>query len=78
MKSRPDLDFSYFNNYVDCIKIKLTSKIRNVKIDKCTELLGVIHTYICQPLTLPTMGGRKYFIKFIDDHSRYGFVELIC
>ena len=23
------------------------------------------------------MGGHKYFIMFIDDHSSYGFVELI-
>ena len=36
----------------------------------------VIHTYICGPFT-PTVGGYKYFITFIDDYSRYGFVELI-
>ena len=27
--------------------------------------------------TPPAIGGHKYFITFIDDHSRYGFVELI-
>ena len=49
-----DLDFSYFDICVDCIKGKLTAKIRNVKADRCTELLRVIHIDICghSPLLL--------------------------
>ena len=47
-------------------------------VDRCTELLGVIHTNICGSFTPPTMGGHKYFIIFIDDYSHYGFFELIC
>ena len=35
----PDLDFSDFDTCVDCIKGKLIAKVRNAKIDKCTELL---------------------------------------
>ena len=31
-----DLDFSYFDTYIDCIKGKLTAKVRNAKIDRCT------------------------------------------
>ena len=72
-----DLNFSNFDTYVDCIKGKLTTKIRNDKADRCTELLKVIHTGICMSFTPSTMGGHKYFITFIDDHSRYGFIELI-
>ena len=72
-----DLDFSYFDTCVDCIKGKLIAKVRNSKIDRCTELFGVIHTNICGPFTPPTMGSYKYFITFIDDYSCYGFVELI-
>ena len=72
-----DLDFSDFDTCVNCIKGKLTSKIRNAKVDRCTELLGVIHTNICGSFTLSPMGGHKYFITFIDDYSCYGFVELI-
>ena len=40
----PDLDLSYFDTYVDCIKGKLTVEISNAKVDRCTELLGIIHT----------------------------------
>ena len=74
----PYLDFSYFDTYVECIKGKRTAKAKNVKIDRCTELLGVIHTDICGSFTYLAMGGHKYFITFIDDYSRYGFVESIC
>ena len=70
-----DIDFSYFDTCVDCIKGKLTVKVRNAKIDRCTELLGVIHTDICGPFTPPAMGGYKYFITFIDDYSHYGFFQ---
>ena len=73
----PDLDFSDFDTYVDCIKGKLIAKVRNAKIDRCIELLGVIYIDICGSFTPPAMGGHKYFITFIDDYSRNGFVELI-
>ena len=36
-----DLDLSDFDTCVDCIKGKLTTKVRNAKIDRCTELLGL-------------------------------------
>ena len=31
----PDLDFSDFDICVDCIKGKLTSKVKNTKVDRC-------------------------------------------
>ena len=74
----PNLDLSYFDTCVDCIKGKLTAKIRNAKVDRCIELLEVIHKDICRPFTPPVMGDHKYFITFIDDYSHYGFVKLIC
>ena len=73
----PNLDFLDFDTCVDYIKGKLIAKVRNAKIDRCTELLGVIHTDFCGSFTPISIGGYKYFITFIDDYSRYGFVELI-
>ena len=72
-----DLNFSDFDTCVDCIKGKLTAKIRNAKANRCIEFLEVIHTNIYDPFIAPTMGDHKYLITFIDDYSRYGFVELI-
>ena len=55
----------------------MSSKVRNAKIDRCIDLLVVILTNICGLFTPPTMGGHNYFIMFIDEYSRYGFVEFI-
>ena len=40
------------------------------------ELLELIHTNINGPLS-PNLCGKKFFVTFIDDHSRYGCVYLI-
>ena len=71
------LDFLDFDTCVDYIKGNLTAKVKNVKIDRCIKLFGVIHTNIYGPFTPPAMGGHKYFITFIDDYSCYDFFELI-
>ena len=57
----PDIDFSNFDTCVDCIKGKLTAKVRNAKIHNYTKLIGVIHIDICGPFTPLAMGGHKYF-----------------
>ena len=72
-----NLEFFDFNTCVDYIKGKMTTKTRNTNINRCTDMLDLIHTDICEPFTLSAMGGFKYFITFIDDFSRYGHVELI-
>ncbi|KAJ9697292.1 hypothetical protein PVL29_009194 [Vitis rotundifolia] len=72
-----NLDFSDFETCVVCLKGKMTAKTRKEKVDKCGSTLNLIHTDICGPLTPTALGGYKYFITFIDDFSRYGYVELI-
>ncbi|RVW41008.1 Retrovirus-related Pol polyprotein from transposon TNT 1-94 [Vitis vinifera] len=72
-----DLDFSDFETCVVYLKGKMIAKTINEKIDRCEDTLDLIHTDICGPLTPTALGGYKYFITFIDDFSRYGYVELI-
>ena len=36
-----------------------------------------MHTNECGPFDVPSKGGYLYFITFIDDYSRYGFVYLM-
>lgn len=33
-------------------------------------VLGLIHSYICGPMSTRALSGGKYFVTFIDDHSR--------
>ncbi|GKE71966.1 retrovirus-related pol polyprotein from transposon TNT 1-94 [Tanacetum coccineum] len=37
----------------------------------------MIHTEICDLKSLPTKGGNKYFITFIDDCTKYCYVHLL-
>ncbi|KAL0445874.1 UNVERIFIED_CONTAM: hypothetical protein Slati_1715300 [Sesamum latifolium] len=36
-----------------------------------SSLLDLVHTNVCEPLSIPTRGEFSYFITFTDDHSRY-------
>ena len=39
--------------------------------------LEIIHIDLCGPFDVPSFGGEKYFITFINDFSRYGYVYLL-
>ena len=71
-----NLDFTDFHVCVDCIKGKQTKHTKKGVI-RSNELLEIIHTDICGPLSVPCFIGEKYFITFIDDLSRYGYVYLM-
>ena len=46
-------------------------------IDQNTEHLGLIRSDLCDLKFMPTRGGKKYFITFIDDCTRYCYVYLL-
>jgi hypothetical protein len=41
------------------------------------ELLGLIHSDVCDPMSISARGGYSYFVTFTDDYTRYGQVFLI-
>ena len=45
--------------------------------EKASDLLELIHTDVCGPMSSTTRGGFQYFITFTDDLSRYGYVYLM-
>ena len=60
---------------VDCCRGKMT-KIRKKTAVRSSDLLEVIHTDISGPY-VSTLCRNLYFITFIDDYSRYGYIYLI-
>ena len=42
-----------------------------------TELLALVHIDMCGSFDVQTRGGYNYFITFIDNLSRYGYVYLM-
>ena len=45
--------------------------------ERASDLLGLIHSDICGPLSVQARGGYSYFVTFTDDLSRYGYVYLM-
>ena len=45
--------------------------------EKASDLLELIHTDVCGPMSSIARGGFQYFITFTDDLSRYGYVYLM-
>ena len=45
--------------------------------ERATELLALVHTDMCGPFDVRAKDGYSYFITFIDDLSRYGYVYLM-
>ena len=45
--------------------------------ERASDLLELIHTDVCGPMSSTARGGFQYFITFNDDLSRYGYVYLM-
>ena len=44
---------------------------------RAQDLLELIHSDVCGPISIQARGGYEYFITFIDDYSRFGYVYLM-
>lgn len=63
---------------VSCIKGKMHRQpFPKGKAKRAKELLGIVHTDLCGPMSVSSIGGSRYFISFIDDLSRMTFVYFL-
>lgn len=61
-----------------CAREKLTSKpFPTGDKERTRELLEIVHTDICGPMRHASVGGKKYFVTFIDNKSRWCEVYFI-
>ena len=70
------LDFLDFDMCVNCINGKQTN-VRRFVANRSIDVLELIHTDISGPFPKASWNGQQYFITFIDDFSRYGYLYLI-
>ncbi|GJT19305.1 retrovirus-related pol polyprotein from transposon TNT 1-94 [Tanacetum coccineum] len=59
-----------------CVESKFTSHSHK-SVEKSNEILGLIHTDLCDFKATPSRGGKNYYITFIDDCSKFCYVYLI-
>ena len=46
-------------------------------VERATDLLEIIHTDVCGPMSVEAHGDYHYFLTFTDDLSRYGYIYLM-
>ena len=46
-------------------------------MERATNLLEIIHTDVCRPMSMKARGKYRYFLTFTDDLSRYVYIYLM-
>ena len=63
-----------FSVYESCLEGKMTKRPFNAKGYRAKDLLELIHSDVCGPMSIQARGGYEYFITFSDGYSRFGYV----
>ena len=59
-----------------CLEGKITMRPFKAKGYRAKEVLDLVHTDLCGPMSTSAR-GYEYFIAFIDDYSRYEYIYLM-
>lgn len=70
------IDITNFDVCIECVKGKHI-KINKFGAYRATNVLELIHTYICGPFSAPSWNGQQYFISLIDNYTIYAYIFLI-
>src|ERR1700733_3648096 len=61
-----------------CVKGKQHRKPFRKSVTRCAKhVLGLVHSDICGPMHVSSIGGARYFLTFIDDFTRYSVVYFL-
>src|SRR3954469_24962794 len=71
------LDYESFDTCEPCLMGKMTKTPFFGTMERATNLLEIIHTDVCGPMSVSTRGGYRYFLTFTDDLSRYSYIYLM-
>ncbi|KAK1697271.1 hypothetical protein QYE76_013968 [Lolium multiflorum] len=68
------LDFESLDRCEACLMGKMTKTPFSGIMERATDLLEIIHTDVCGPMSVASRGGYRYVLTFTDDLSRYGYI----
>ena len=69
------LDCESLSTCEPCLMGKMTKTPFSGTIERTNDLLEIIHTDVCGPMSVEARGGYRYFLTFTDDLSRYGYIN---
>ena len=73
----PKFEIDFKKKCEVCVESKFARQSYKSVQEISNELLGLIHSDLCDFKFIATRGGKNYFITFIDDCSKYFYVYLI-
>jgi len=73
----PPFDFESFDTCEACLMGKMTKTPFTGHPERASELLEIIHSDVCGPMSTVARGGYFYFVTLTDDLSRYGYIYLM-
>src|SRR5215216_2253650 len=71
------LDYESFDTCEPCLMGKMTKTPFFGTMERANDLLEIIHTDVCGPMSVEACGWYRYFLTFTDDLSRYGYIYLM-
>ena len=71
------LGYESFDACEPCLLGKITKTPFSGKMERASDLLEIIHTDVCGPMSIDARGGYHYFLTFTVDLSRYGYIYLM-
>ena len=60
-----------------CLMGKMTKTPFSGTMEQAIDLLELIHTVVCGPMSVDARGRYRYFLNFTDDLRRYGYIYLM-
>jgi hypothetical protein len=48
-----------------------------VSDSRSKEIMDLVHSYVCGPMSVPSTSGCRYYVTFIDDYSRRTWILFI-
>ena len=71
------LGYESFDACEPCLLGKMTKTPFFGTMERATNLLEIIHTDVCRPMSIKAHGEYRYFLTFTDDLRKYGYIYLM-
>ena len=71
------LDYESLDTCEACLMGKMTKTPFSRTMERATDLLEIIHTNVCGPMSVDARSGYRHFLTFTDDLSRYGYIYMM-
>ena len=71
------LDYESFDTCEPCLMSKMTKTPFSGTMEQATDLLEIIHTDVCGPMSVDARGEHRYYLTFTNDLSRYEYIYLM-